>query len=184
MHSCKSFLVRGAVLGLFALTALLVFSPVGSQAAKDETLTKAQFLYNLALYTEWPESQFASARSDFKFCTIGAENVASALLWVSTGKKINGRSVDVAEVGGVGSIGSCHVVFFGETDEEKLGDYVAAVSGSGVLSAAPSEKFAQLGGVLGFEMVSGKVQFTINAAAVNREHLKIRDKLMSLGTVL
>ncbi len=184
MRSCKAFFIRAAVLGLFALTALLVFSPVGSQAAKDETLTKAQFLYNLALYTQWPESQFVSARSDFKFCTMGAEDVASALLWVSTGKKINGRSVEVSEVSNVGSIEGCHVLFFGETDEEKLGDYVAAVSESGVLSVAGSEKFAELGGVLGFEMISGKVQFTINGAAVSRERLKIRDKLMSLGKVI
>ncbi len=183
MLSSKSLLSRAVVLSLFALT-VLVFSPVGPQAAKDETLTKAQFLYNLALYTEWPDSQFASSKSDFKFCTLDAGDVASALMWVSTGKKINGRSVEVAEVSSVGNTGSCHVVFFGETSEEKLSEYVSALSGSGVLSVAPSEKFAELGGVLGFEMVGGKVQFTINGSAVSRERLKIRDKLMGLGTVI
>jgi hypothetical protein len=184
MRSCKSLLVRVSVLGLLALTVLVVLSPSGSKAAKDETLTKAKFLYTLALYATWPEAKFTSARSDFKFCTIGAEDVASALMWVSTGKKVDGRSVEVVELGSVGSIGSCHVVFFGDADEEKLAGYIDAVSGSGVLSVAGSEKFAEMGGVLGFEMVSGKVQFTINGAAVSREKLKIRDKLMSLGTVI
>lgn len=183
MRIRKPKIFRVVALSLLATGVFLTF-PVGPQAAKDETLTKAQFLYNLALYTEWPDSQFPSARSAFKFCTLGAENVSSALLWVSTGKKIGGRSVDVEELASVGSAGGCHVVFFGETDEAKLGEYISALSGSGVLSVAASEEFAAMGGVLGFEMVSGKVQFTINGSAASRERLKIRDKLMSLGTLI
>jgi hypothetical protein len=171
-----------------ALILLLVLSflgvPIGTAWARDETLTKAQFVHNLALYVDWPNSSFRSPNSAFRFCTIDAEDVASALLWVSTGKKVKGRSVEVMEISQISQAKSCQLVYTGEQSKAKLREIASDLSGHQVLSVADSETFAEFGGVIGFKMVRGKIQFTINSMAVGREDLKVNDKLMKLGNVL
>ncbi len=157
---------------------------VGPAAARDETLTKAQFLHNLALYIEWPDSSFRSSSAPFRFCTVGSGDVASALMWVGTGKKIRGRSIDVTEISSPSQAGSCQLVFLSGDSQAQLRDYVTGLSGEGVLTVSDTEKFAELGGVIGFKMVREKIQFTINSVAVGREKLKVNDKLMKLGDVI
>ncbi len=157
---------------------------VGPAEARDETLTKAQFLHNLALYVEWPDSSFHSGSAPFRFCTVDAGDVASALMWVGTGKKIRGRAIDVVEISTPSQADACHLVFLSGESQAQQRDYVTSLSGESVLTVSDTEKFAELGGVIGFKMVREKIQFTINSVALGREKLKVNDKLMKLGDVI
>ncbi len=173
---------RAALILVFLFSFLCL--AVGTAWARDETLTKAQFIQNLALYVEWPSSSFQAPNSSFTFCILDAEEVASALVWVSTGKKINGRSVKVLEISQISQAKSCQVIFTSEQSKAKLIEIAGDLYGQKILSVSDSENFAELGGGIGFTMVEGKVKFNINSRAIGREGLKVNDKLMKLGTVL
>jgi len=174
------------LLRLFSTTLLTLLLALFAlpTSARDITVTKAQFLTNLALYVDWPADAFASRSAPFRFCTVGAEDVGAALMWVNTGKKIHGRAVKVQEIESSAQAQGCHIVFVSGLNEENIVTLAGQFVGAHVLSVGDSDAFAEHGGVMGFEMIDGKIQFSINRAAAQREQLKVNAKLMKLGRVL
>jgi len=168
----------------FSIVSLLAFLCALPAIARDETVTKAQFLTNLALYIEWPSGVFNSGNAPFRFCTLNADDVGAALLWVNTGKSIRGRSVDVAEISSPKEAGGCQIVFIGNEGQETNAETVQQLSGGHILSVSDASDFAEKGGVIGFQMVNGKIEFSINQRAVKREDLQVNPKLMQLGKVI
>jgi len=170
----------------FALSiiSLLAFFCALPAIARDETVTKAQFLTNLALYIEWPSTVFNSGNAPFRFCTLNADDVGAALLWVNTGKSIRGRGVDVSEITSPKEAAGCQIVFIGNEGQETNSATVQELSGSHILSVSDASDFAEKGGVIGFQMVNGKIEFSINQRAVKREDLQVNPKLMQLGKVI
>lgn len=171
---------------LFAssIVSLLAFFCALPAIARDETVTKAQFLTNLALYVEWPSTVFSSGSAPFRFCTLNADDVGAALLWVNTGKSIRGRGVDVSEISSPKEAGGCQVVFIGNEGQETNAATVQELSGGHILSVSDASDFAEKGGVIGFQMVNGKIEFSINQRAAKREDLQVNPKLMQLGKVI
>jgi hypothetical protein len=49
---------------------------------------------------------------------------------------------------------------------------------------ASDEKFADAGGIVGFDMIEGKIRFTINKTSTARSKIKINPKLLALGNIV
>jgi len=173
------------LIALGLIGALLGFVPAGpAQASNADIMTKSKFLFSLALHTEWPKSSLASKDQPFRMCTLDAEDVAAALNFISIGKTIHGHPIEVVELLDPGQVGKCQLAFASGSQKIKLRKLSVEAHGKSVLTVADSEAFTEVAGCIGFHMVRGKIQFTINRTAVSRNKLKVSDKLLSLGTVV
>jgi hypothetical protein len=165
---------------------LLVAAMFSSQAAfaSNDVMTQAKFIFSLALHSEWPSSSFKSQDESINFCIIESEDVFSALNFIGIGKEIHGHPVNVTEIADQRGSDGCHVVFSSQTESGTLRRLSVALSGKSVLSVASDEKFADAGGIVGFGMIDGKIQFTINKTSTARSKIKISPKLLALGNVV
>jgi hypothetical protein len=176
---------RACSVALFALCALGWIMPSSqASAAGNDVMTQAKFIYSLALHSEWPSSSFASKSESMNFCIIDSEDVAAALNFIGIGKEINGHPVNVTEIADPRNTDDCHLVFSSQTENATLRRLSVALSGKSILSVASNEKFANTGGIVGFGMIDGKIQFTINKTSTARSKIKISPKLLALGNVV
>lgn len=75
--------------------------------AKEHSI-KAAFLYNFAVYTDWPSLPDAS----FKFCVLDSPAMLDALQIIKV-KQIKSHPVEVIALGGVAQAAACQVLFVG-----------------------------------------------------------------------
>ncbi len=170
---------------LLTLCVLGVTTPSSDvSAANNDVMTQAKFIYSLALHSEWPSSSFSSQDESMNFCIINAEDVAAALNFIGIGKLVHGRPVNVTEIADQGEADGCHVVFSAQPENGTLRRLSVALSGKSILSVANNEKFADAGGIVGYEMIDGKIQFTINKTSTARSKIKISPKLLALGNIV
>jgi len=185
MINCLSNARRKCSTTIFALCVLGATIPSSHvSAANNDVMTQAKFIYSLALYSEWPNSSFMSSDESINFCIIDSGDVAAALNFIGIGKEINGHPVNVTEIADPRNTDDCHLVFSSQTENTTLRRLSVALSGKSILSVASDEKFANTGGIVGFGMIDGKIQFTINKTSTARSKIKISPKLLALGNVV
>ncbi len=163
---------------LIAALALLLPS---AAAADTEQQMKAGFIYNFALYVEWPAASFASAASPLSVCLADGRDTLSAFEHLK-GKKIRDRAVTVGLLGDAG--GACQIVYIQAAAGAEAEGLLRRVSGPGVLTIGDAAGFCGMGGIIGFYREGNKLRFEINTDAAQRAGLKLSSQLLKLARIV
>lgn len=156
--------------------------PHSADAAQErgQQMLTAAFVYSFARFAEWPAD---AGMSPLIICVNGDQGVADALAELATGRLVGGRPITVVSSGSAPAAGTCHVLFVG-------GGHVASVApssdtgvGRGVLTIGEGEQFVRAGGIAGLFMENKKMQFIVNADALQRAGLRLSSKLLSLARI-
>jgi hypothetical protein len=166
-----------------ALAAVLVAGSVraapGSPAVHP---LKAEVLYNVAKFVEWPPEAFPAKDAPLRICVLGEDPFGDDLVPPAR-KKVNGRSVEVLRGATEDSLSGCHIAFISVSEAPRLAR-VLSHFGTGVLTLSDLPRFAERGGTVGFVMEGDRVRFEINADSAHRAGLKISSKLLKLAKVI
>lgn len=152
----------------------------GPALAQDQTTEyrlKAAFLYNFAVFTEWP----VDVGPTLRLCIHGVDpfgTEADAL----AGKPVGGRSLGVQRRVGLEALPSCHVVFVSASAMAQLPRIVDAVRGLPVLLVADSPGAAHQGVALNMALVQGRVAFEANVEAARSARLVLSAKMLRLAS--
>jgi hypothetical protein len=160
----------------------LALALVPSQAPAQELpeyRLKAAFLYNFALFTEWP----ADLGPTMHFCVLGADPFG-AELDVLKGKRIGDRTVAVHRKSGIESLKGCHVVFITSTSIGSLRSALDALKGAPVLTVADSPGAAQKGVALNMLLVEDRIAFEANPQAARAAGVNLSAQLLRLARVV
>jgi hypothetical protein len=160
------------------LTSLCAVAPA-ARAADDlpEYRLKTAFLYNFALFTEWP----AEVGKTLHLCVFGSDPFGAELDGLH-GKAVGERSVMVQRKTGLDGLKSCQIVFIAPAAAGQLPRVLEALEGLTVLTVADSAGAARQGVALNMAVSQNKVSFEANLKAARAARLNLSSKLLRLAT--
>ena len=169
----------GARLLLWALgvSSLLSFVPSARAEELPEYRLKVAFLYNFALFTEWP----AEVGGTLNLCIHGADSFGNEIDALQ-GKAVGARSISVQRRGGNDPLKGCHVVFIATSAIGSLPRVLDELRGSPVLTVADSPGAARAGVALNMAVVQNRIAFEANLQAARAARLNLSSKLLRLAT--
>jgi hypothetical protein len=165
-------------LGVLAAALSLAASLPVTAAAPTEYQVKAVFLFNFSQFVDWPPAVFASPRSPITICVLGHDPFGAALDDIVQGEVVNGRPLEVQRYRRVEELGSCHILFIDRSEQSRLSEILAQLSGRSVLTVSDMEDFAQRGGMIRFLTVGKKIRLRVNLDSAQAASLTISSKLL------
>lgn len=160
------------------LLALCAVAPA-ARAADDlpEYRLKTAFLYNFALFTEWP----ADVGSTLRLCVFGPDPFGAELDGLQ-GKAVGERSIAVQRKTSLDGLKSCQLVFIAPAATGQVPRVLEALEGHSVLTVADSAGAARQGVALNMAVSQNKVSFEANLKAARAARLNLSSKLLRLAT--
>lgn len=169
----------------FALWTVLIllFAGEGTVAAQSDSLeyrVKAAFLYNFTKFVDWPDASLPDG-SPLTICVVGADPFGQALDSTLNGKTTNDHDLRARRISDSEELADCRVLFIGYEEMLRLRHWIELVGDRPVLTVGEVPRFAELGGMIQFVIVDGKVRFDINHEATRRAGLHMSSRLLSLA---
>ncbi len=162
-----------------ALGLLLLFTC--AQTAYSQALTeyrlKAAFLYNFALFTDWPPGTGGA----LNLCVYGADPFGREIDALQD-KPVGERYLVVRRTPAGGSLEACQIVFISPSAIAGLPQVLGELHGRAALTVADSPDAARQGVALNMSVAENKVSFEANLSAARGAGLNLSSKLLRLAT--
>ena len=110
--------------------------------SKRLTCTTSPSLWN------GPREYFGNPDDPAVICVVGDERTSDVLEPAVSGKKANGRPVEARRPHSPAEFKSCHVLFIGFSDKERIAQLLNELQRSSVLTVGQSDQFIRLGGMI------------------------------------
>ncbi|MGB8856734.1 MAG: YfiR family protein [Burkholderiales bacterium] len=162
------------------LANCLSFSQVVAYAQVPEYDLKAAFVYNVALFTDWPADSFSDKEEGFNFCVAGADPFGNTLDSL-TAKLLKQRKINIVRLGKSSSPGRCHILFIPATENIRADSLFKEVKNSSVLTVSEDISTFKKGSMLNLSIIENKLRFQVNMDAVSTARLSISSKLLRLA---
>lgn len=157
--------------------ALAAFATTAVSDDLPEYRLKAAFLYNFALFTEWP----ADIGSTLNLCVYGPDPFGEEIDALQ-GKPVGDRRIVVRRVASVEGLRVCQVVFIADSSSDSISRVLSTLRGATVLIIADAPGAAKRGVALNMSVVKNKITFEANLTAARAANLKLSSKLLGLAT--
>lgn len=170
-HRVAGWLTR--VMGVL----LLASGPPAPAGDLPEYRLKAAFLYNFALFTEWPPE----LGTTLNLCVLGKDPFGTDLDPLA-GKALGQRHIAIHRAASIESLGDCQLVFIARSALATLPSLLEHLHGSPVLTVADSPGAAARGVALNMTVNHDKITFEANLEAARAARLNLSSKLLRLAT--
>jgi hypothetical protein len=136
---------------------------------------KAAFLYNFALFVEWP----TPPQGEFNLCLYGAGpfEAANSL----AGKKVGGATVQIRRPAKAEDLRSCHMLYIGGSDRNALERARTAVEKAPVLTVADAVAGSENLAMISLVAENSRLTFDIDMHAASRVGIRISSRLLRLA---
>jgi hypothetical protein len=172
----RSRITRTAI----AVVLLWVTGVVSAQDVTEPSL-KAAYIYNFAVYTEWP-AEVLPAGAPLVICIVGDTPVADSVQREVKGRKKAAHDITVARSTLTAPPPRpCHVLYASGGPLTQLSQVIAAERDSPVLTLSDSDGFLDAGGVAQFYFEHGLLRFNVNLPAAKRSRLQLSSRLLQLA---
>lgn len=165
-------MARWLVLAL--LSALLS----GAAPPSLEWAIKAEYLFKLVPFVDWPQNAFGSPSDVFHLCVVGQDPFGGLLEQAGQGQSPDQRPISILRLNAVGIGDHCQLMYV-DGDPQFVAQSLAAVAGSPVLTVTDDQATAK--GIVNFVLVQNRVRFEIDRAAALKNHLNVSSKLLDLA---
>lgn len=183
----RTLVRRCVVAGLLSIALLASLSTPGSAAGGEngprqpEYLIKAAYLYNFALFVEWPDDAFADLDAPFVVGILEPDPFGWAIDKTVEGKRINSRRIVVERLQSTQDLRHCHILFVSGADGAVAADLTKRLGSLPILIVDDAPKGAEPSGTVTFTVKDDKVGFEIDLQAAKRTRLKIGSRILSLA---
>lgn len=165
---------RGLVIGLVLACGLAQARPLSPEPMPEYAM-KAAYLYNFALFTEWP----TTPGEQLNLCLLGRDAFGTAIDSID-GKPVNGMRIEVSRVTAAGNISHCQMLFLGELDGVNPQRLLRDIEGLPMLTV--TDDSALDGVMIRMSIRNKRLTFEINSEAVRRARLTLSSKLLRLAS--
>lgn len=171
---------------LASLLLLALGLPLGARqgSGPGEYEVKAAFLYNFALYVEWPATAFDANRNNFSIGSVGRDVFNGALERTLAGRMAQGRGMEAVRFATADDVRPCHILYVPVGEKDRLEKIAAALKGTGTLIVTEFDGGARLGAAINFYIEANRVRIEVNAEAAAREGLKVGAKVLRLARIV
>ncbi|MDH3460878.1 MAG: YfiR family protein [Burkholderiaceae bacterium] len=166
-------------LGVWALVWLGLLTCTLPARADElpEYRLKAAFMYNFALFTEWP----TKIGRTLDVCIAGIDPFGKEIDALQ-GKAVGERSINLQRKAGGESLSGCHVVFISQSAIGTLPRLLESLRGRPILTVADTPGAARQGVALNMTVAQNKITFEANLTAARNAGLDLSSKLLRLAT--
>lgn len=169
--------VLGAAAGSGWLTAW------AATAAPDLNEAKANMLWNIAKFVEWPALP-EDKTTPLVFTILGEDDLAADLAGLLSSRTVNGRPVFVRFARRPQDAKGSQILYLAASESGQMGNVLAAIDTSAVLTVSDAPGFAAHGGMVGFTTEGARVRFEVNLNQAEKNGLKLSAKLLSLARLV
>jgi YfiR/HmsC-like len=163
---------------LLTVVGGLAASPQATLAAElTEYQLKAAFLYNFAVFTEWP----AEVGTTLNLCVLGPDPFGEEINELH-GKAVGNRSLALQRKAVGDSVKACQIVFISAPAHRNIPRILDELRDKPVLTVAESLGAGRLGVALNMAVVQNKITFEASQAAARSARLTLSSKLLRLAT--
>jgi hypothetical protein len=159
-------------IAVFALAAALA-AAWGARAQVSEAELKAAFVYNFALFTEWPRDVLGDDQN-LLVCAKLDDRQLDAL------RRLQGRTVaghTIAVSAAAGDAGRCHVVLY----DPDAHIPPAAEATAGALTVCDGPRYACADAVITLLREGDRIRFDVDAGRARAQRLSLSSKLLRLA---
>ncbi len=164
---------RPVLLGVFCLLAAA--SPADARASTLETSVKATYIYKLAPFVTWPQSDPAKP---FVICVVGADPFGAVLDQAVAGQVYAQRPIQVTRLDAVNPQSGCDIAYLGGSHAQPVEAALQALHGTPVLTVTDENA---PDGIIAFRLSGGHVRFRVDQEAADNAGLTISSKLLDLA---
>ncbi len=140
---------------------------------------KAAFVFNFAVFTEWPAEALPGG-APLQLCAYPGNSLHGALAALGD-KQINGHRVQLRQPGSGAAARACNVLFLDGQDRERWHALRPDLAGASVLTVADDRVIGAAGAILALAMDHARIVFDADLAAARQAHLTISSKLLRLA---
>jgi hypothetical protein len=171
-----------ALAALALLGALPAFGQSGQSDAGLERRVKAAFLYKFLGYTEFPATAFADAAAAVIIGVVGADDLATELTRIVSGRSIQNRPIAVKVFREGEAPAGVHLLFIGGTDPARVRTVLKLAQPAPMLLVSEAENGLQQGSVINFKVVDERVRFDVSLEAADRNSVKLSSRLLTVAS--
>ncbi|NRR31530.1 YfiR family protein [Oxalobacteraceae bacterium] len=166
-------LLRRAVLVL----AWVLAGPVPAQVPENDL--KAAFVFNFAVFTQWPDEALPPG-APLQLCAYAGNPLQGALHNLSD-KQVNGHRVQLRQPGAGATLRACHVLVLDAQDRERWAGLRRELAGASVLTVADDHVIGSDGAILALLSDHSRIAFDADMGAARGARLSISSKLLRLA---
>ncbi len=145
---------------------------------------KAGYLYNFSKFIEWPIGESPKNGQSLNICLLGNDHFGNVLDPIRT-KKSKGRPIQLFRYEQMAAeVRQCKILFIADSEIDRVETIIGDLSGTSLLTVGDTEKFAAIGGMVGFVVKNGRVRLQINRLAVENAGLNISAKLLEVAQIV
>ncbi len=144
---------------------------------------KAAFVYNFALFVEWPQATLGPEHQSVVVGIVGDDPLATELEQVD-GKRIGTRTLRVTRLDTQQEFVGCHILYVGASERERLPAILERAAAHHVLTVGDMARFIDKGGMIGFIIEGESVRFEVCLARAQRAGLKLSAKLLQVARLV
>lgn len=164
-----------------AVAAMWAVAASGQPGSALEAAVKANYLYKLGPFVDWPATVFASVGSSFNICVLGEDPFGRVLDQAVAGQAVSGHPIAVHRpASALAAAGACHVVYLGRMRGLGAADALRALRGVPVLTVTDARAGGG-GGMVHFVLREGRVRFALDPRAARASGLTLSSKLQALA---
>ncbi len=164
--------------------ALLLLLPLrlSAQAVVPEYDLKAAFVYNFALFTDWPADLIFEG-GILNIC-INSSSALRQPLAALDGTPVKGKKIAVRHLIALNNLDSCHVLFVDSNDREHWMRIKKELAGASVLTVSDDDEIGHGGSIIAMAMDRNRIVFDIDTRAARQARLVLSSKLLRLARAL
>ena len=171
--------MKAYVLRLLALATLcLPGLPAHANEPVDERAMKAAYLYNFALFAQWPNLPDA----DFQLCVLGTTPLDAELERLEGKRVQNGLPIAMRWIMPGEPLGGCQLLYVDEHNRKTLDSLILRLGSLPVLTITDATGFADRGVMIEMRKQGQRIVFDVNLAAARRARLDFSARLLKLAS--
>lgn len=167
---------RQTIFWLLLWSGLSQPAMAANEVVANENAVQAAFLYNFALFTEWP----AFPNNRFNICVMASKPVFEALQPFKS-KQVRGSLVVVSQIQTVSEAVLCQVLFIGQSQHALIKNLASQIGKAPVLVVAEENSFDPQNVIITLVPQQGRIGFKINHTSAQANSLAISSKLLKLA---
>ncbi|WP_204126553.1 YfiR family protein [Pseudomonas ogarae] len=164
---------------LLVLVALYLSAQlVRADSGVDERAMKAAYLYNFALFAEWPTLPDVN----FQLCVLGTTPLDDELAQLQGKRVQNGLPITMRRVLPDDPLTGCQVLYIDEHNRRFLDSLLRQLAATPVLTITDAAGFADQGVMIEMRRQGQRIVFDVNLIAARRARLGFSSRLLKLAS--
>lgn len=166
----------------FMIVFCLVTIPnIATSAPIPEYDMKAAYLYNLAMYTEWPQNASNSPTNNtVRLCILGEDSFGASLNNLSRSRN-TGMKIQLSYLTDAKQADFCQILFIDKSEIKNTASVLKLLENKSILTVTDNEELFRMGLMVGMFLDKNRLIFDINYALASAAKIMISSKLLKMA---